>query len=241
MDRGVSRETIELEKFVVVAIDGPTGVGKSTLARKLASQWGFLYVDTGAMFRCLALKWKALGSPEEEEEVLKTLGKGTHISFSATGQVFCDEKEVSNEIRTEEISRLASRISKFGVVREVLKQQQRQLVAETEGQNAYSGAVLEGRDIGTVVVPDATIKFFVDADSEIRAQRRTDQLLEQGQQADYVEVLAALRERDLQDQTRAIAPLKPAEDAIIVDTTHLTPEQVLEQMSDEILNTAYSG
>jgi len=240
MDRGVSRETIELEKFVVVAIDGPTGVGKSTLARKLASQWGFLYVDTGAMFRCLALKWKALGSPEEEE-VLKTLGKGTHISFSATGQVFCDEKEVSNEIRTEEISRLASRISKFGVVREVLKQQQRQLVAETEGQNAYSGAVLEGRDIGTVVVPDATIKFFVDADSEIRAQRRTDQLLEQGQQADYVKVLAALRERDLQDQTRAIAPLKPAEDAIIVDTTHLTPEQVLEQMSDEILNTAYSG
>ena len=240
MDRGVSRETIELEKFVVVAIDGPTGVGKSTLARKLASQWGFLYVDTGAMFRCLALKWKALGSPEEEE-VLKTLGKGTHISFSATGQVFCDEKEVSNEIRTEEISRLASRISKFGVVREVLKQQQRQLVAETEGQNAYSGAVLEGRDIGTVVVPDATIKFFVDTDSEIRAQRRTDQLLEQGQQADYVKVLAALRERDLQDQTRAIAPLKPAEDAIIVDTTHLTPEQVLEQMSDEILNTAYSG
>ena len=240
MDRSVSRETIELEKFVVVAIDGPTGVGKSTLARKLASQWGFLYMDTGAMFRCLALKWKALGSPEEEE-VLKTLGKGTHISFSATGQVFCDEKEVSNEIRTEEISRLASRISKFGVVREVLKQQQRQLVAETEGQNAYSGAVLEGRDIGTVVVPDATIKFFVDADSEIRAQRRTDQLLEQGQQADYVEVLAALRERDLQDQTRAIAPLKPAEDAIIVDTTHLTPEQVLEQMSDEILNTAYSG
>ena len=240
MDRSVSRETIELEKFVVVAIDGPTGGGKSTLARKLASQWGFLYADTGAMFRCLALKWKALGSPEEDE-ALQMLGDGTHISFATTGQVFCNEQDVSNEIRTEEISRLASRISKFGVVREVLKQQQRQLVAETEGQNAYSGAVLEGRDIGTVVVPDATIKFFVDADSEIRAQRRTDQLLEQGQQADYVEVLAALRERDLQDQTRAIAPLKPAEDAIIVDTTHLTPEQVLEQMSDEILNTAYSG
>ena len=229
-----------LNKFIVVAIDGPTGVGKSTLARKLADRWRFLYVDTGAMFRCLALKWKALEHPEEDE-ALQMLGDNTHIAFSVAGQVICDDQSVSTEIRTEEISRLASRISKFGVVREVLKQQQRQLVAETEGQNAYSGAVLEGRDIGTVGVPDATIKFFFDADSEIRAQRRTDQLLEQGQQADYVEVLAALRERDLQDQTRAIAPLKPAEDAIIVDTTHLTPEQVLEQMSDEILNTAYSG
>jgi len=147
---------------------------------------------------------------------------------------------VSTEIRTEEISKLASRISKFGVIREVMKRQQRQLVTETKKQQVYSGAVLEGRDIGTVVLPDATIKFFVDADPKIRAQRRTDQLLEQGQQVDYTEVLKALQERDQQDLNRAIAPLKPAEDAVLVDTTQLTPEQVLEQMSDQILHSAHS-
>ena len=154
--------------------------------------------------------------------------------------MICDDQSVSTEIRTEEISKLASRISKFGVIREVMKRQQRQLVTETKKQQVYSGAVLEGRDIGTVVLPDATIKFFVDADPKIRAQRRTDQLLEQGQQVDYTEVLKALQERDQQDLNRAIAPLKQAEDAVLVDTTQLTPEQVLEQMSDQILHSAHS-
>ena len=228
-----------LNKFIVVAIDGPTGVGKSTLARKLADRWRFLYVDTGAMFRCLALKWKALEHPEEDE-ALQMLGDNTHIAFSVVGQVICDDQDVSTEIRTEEIYKLASRISKFGVIREVMKRQQCQLVTETKKQQVYSGAVLEGRDIGTVVLPDATIKFFVDADPKIRAQRRTDQLLEQGQQVDYTEVLKALQERDQQDLNRAIAPLKQAEDAVLVDTTQLTPEQVLEQMSDQILHSAHS-
>ena len=239
MDRVFHVKQQGLNKFIVVAIDGPTGVGKSTLARKLADRWRFLYVDTGAMFRCLALKWKALEHPEEDE-ALQMLGDNTHIAFSAAGRVLCDEQEVSAEIRTEEISRLASRVSKFEVIREVMKQQQRQLVAETKMQQVYSGAVLEGRDIGTVVLPDATIKFFVDADPKIRAQRRTDQLLEHGQHADYIEVFNAIQERDQQDQTRAIAPLKPAEDAVLVDTTQLTPEQVLEQMSDQIFNLAHS-
>ena len=239
MDRVFHVKQQGLNKFIVVAIDGPTGVGKSTLARKLADRWRFLYVDTGAMFRCLALKWKALEHPEEDE-ALQMLGDNTHIAFSAAGRVFCDGQEVSAEIRTEEISRLASRVSKFEVIREVMKQQQRQLVAETKMQQVYSGAVLEGRDIGTVVLPDATIKFFVDADPKIRAQRRTDQLLEQGQQVDYTEVLKALQERDQQDLNRAIAPLKQAEDAVLVDTTQLTPEQVLEQMSDQILHSAHS-
>jgi cytidylate kinase len=239
MDRVFHVKQQGLNKFIVVAIDGPTGVGKSTLARKLADRWRFLYVDTGAMFRCLALKWKALEHPEEDE-ALQMLGDNTHIAFSVVGQVICDDQDVSTEIRTEEISKLASRISKFGVIREVMKRQQRQLVTETKKQQVYSGAVLEGRDIGTVVLPDATIKFFVDADPKIRAQRRTDQLLEQGQQVDYTEVLKALQERDQQDLNRAIAPLKQAEDAVLVDTTQLTPEQVLEQMSDQILHSAHS-
>ena len=239
MDRVFHVKQQGLNKFIVVAIDGPTGVGKSTLARKLADRWRFLYVDTGAMFRCLALKWKALEHPEEDE-ALQMLGDSTHIAFSVAGQVICDDQDVSTEIRTEEISKLASRISKFGVIREVMKRQQRQLVTETKKQQVYSGAVLEGRDIGTVVLPDATIKFFVDADPKIRAQRRTDQLLEQGQQVDYTEVLKALQERDQQDLNRAIAPLKQAEDAVLVDTTQLTPEQVLEQMSDQILHSAHS-
>lgn len=238
MDRVFHVKQSTLSQFVTVAIDGPTGVGKSTIARRLADQWGLLYVDTGAMFRCLALKWKALGSPEEEK-ILRQIGDSTHIVFTAAGQVFCDEKDVSAKIRTEEISKLASKISRFGAIREVMKQQQRQLVAETEKQCLYAGAVLEGRDIGTVVLPSATIKFFVDADPEVRARRRTDQLLSQGQDTDYMEVLEALKLRDQQDRNRAIAPLKPADDAVLVDTTQLTPEQVLGQMSDHINHTAH--
>ena len=211
MDRVFHVKQSTLSQFVTVAIDGPTGVGKSTIARRLAEQWGLLYVDTGAMFRCLALKWKALGSPEEEE-ILRQIGDSTHIVFTAAGKIFCDEKDVSAEIRTEEISKLASKISRFGAIREVMKQQQRQLVAKTEKQCLYAGAVLEGRDIGTVVCPNAEVKIFI---------------------------TEALKLRDQQDRNRVIAPLNPADDAVLVDTTQLTPEQVLGQMSDHINHTAH--
>ena len=216
--------------FKIIAIDGPTGVGKSTIARQLADKLDCLYVDTGAMFRCLAWSWAAQDCPESEES-LEKLGDQTRIVF-ANEKVICNETDVTQEIRTEQISAQASKISCFTSIREVMKKQQRALVEEVRRSESYQGAVLEGRDIGTVVFPAADFKFYVDASPEIRAKRRLLQLRERKEDADYEKILTDLRKRDYQDQNRKIARLKPAEEAIIIDTARLCVEDVLGYLLD---------
>jgi cytidylate kinase len=215
--------------FVVVALDGPTGVGKSTIARALAERQGFLYVNTGAMFRCLAWKWQQLGCPENVEE-LTALGSQTRIEMRPDGRIFCDGAEVTTAIRTEEISALASKVSQFSPIRQALKTQQRHLVASAREQAEAQGAVLEGRDIGTVVLPDAECKFFVEASAGVRAQRRFAELQQRDANVRYEDVLQALEQRDAQDRNRTEAPLVPADDAILIDTSHLNIEQVLQEL-----------
>jgi cytidylate kinase len=219
--------------FKIIAIDGPTGVGKSTIARQLSGKLDCFYVDTGAMFRCLAWSWVAKGCPESGES-LEKLGEQTRILFE-NEKVICNDTDVTQKIRTERISAQASKISRFPMIREVMKKQQRVLVEEVRRSESYQGAVLEGRDIGTVVFPAAEFKFYVDASPEIRAKRRLLQLQERDEEVNYEEILTALTKRDFQDQNRKEAPLKPAEDAIIVDTGMMSAEEVLEHLLDCVL------
>ena len=218
--------------FKIIAIDGPAGVGKSTIAHKLAAELSCVYVDTGAMFRCLALSWGKQGCPKSDLS-LQELGDQTRIYFKDE-KTFCDEIDVTDEIRSENISSLASRISLFPSIREVMKKKQRSLVKEECESGNYKGAVLEGRDIGTVVFPDADHKFYVDASPEIRAERRYLQLREQDVDADFQEILSALVERDHQDKSRSIAPLSAAEDAIIIDTGNMSIDEVMQHLLENV-------
>ena len=214
---------------MIIAIDGPSAVGKSTIACKLAEKLGCLYVDTGAMFRCLAWRWERQGCPQSDD-ALQELGNHTQIVFE-NKNVICNGNDVTDEIRTELISSLASKISSISSIREVMKNQQRTLVEKVRKSGSYLGAVLEGRDIGTIVFPEAEFKFFVNASPEIRAKRRMLQLQGCGEDAIYEKILTSLLKRDFQDQNRKVAPLKPAEDSLIVDTGNMSADQVLEHLS----------
>ena len=218
--------------FIIIAIDGPSGVGKSTIARKLATEISCVYVDTGAMFRCLALSWGKQGCPESDYS-LKKLGDETRIYFE-DGKTFCDEVDVTDEIRSEDISSLASKISLFPSIREVMKKKQRALVKEECEAGNYKGAVLEGRDIGTVVFPSADYKYYLDASPEIRADRRYLQLQGQNVDLDFKKILSAIRERDHQDKNRILAPLKAAEDAITIDTGNMNIDEVMKHLLKDV-------
>ena len=219
--------------FKIIAIDGPTGSGKSTIARLLAQEKQFLYVDTGAMFRCLAYVWKQKGM-NECDAVLQRLGRDTKIRFEPGDKVFCNGMDVSDAIRKEEFSQMASQISRFSAIRLSLKEQQRLIVGDAKRAGKYQGVVLEGRDIGTVVFPEATFKFFLDGDKHVRAQRRHQQLQAQGEDVPFEEIFNALETRDVHDSTRELAPLLPAKDAIHVDSTNLSIPQVLKMISEQI-------
>ncbi|MGK5095401.1 (d)CMP kinase [Deltaproteobacteria bacterium TL4] len=219
--------------FIIVAIDGPTGVGKSTIAKRLAQSIKFLYVDTGAMFRCIAWKWKQQNCSQQESFLQKLVAE-TEIEFKPDDIIFCDQTDVSLLIRSEEISILASKISQFPTIRDSMKMQQRQLVERAKKSHNYGGSVMEGRDIGTVVFPNANFKFFVDANPDVRAKRRYDQLSGKGQFVVYEDVFDALIQRDQEDRNRPVAPLKAATDAIVIDTSTLSIEQVLEVMIKHI-------
>ena len=218
--------------FIIIAIDGPSGVGKSTIARKLAAELCCVYVDTGAMFRCLALSWEKQGCPESDLS-LKKLGDQTSIYFE-DGKTFCDEVDVTDEIRSEDISLLASKISLFPSIREVMKKKQRALVKDECESGNFKGAVLEGRDIGTVVFPFADQKFFIDASPEIRAERRYLQLRKQDINSDFQVILSSILERDHQDKNRSIAPLRAAEDALIIDTGKLNIDEVMQHLLESV-------
>jgi CMP/dCMP kinase len=207
----------------IVAIDGPAGAGKSTVARQLAARLGFSMIDTGAIYRSVALAALEAGIAWDDDQGLRgLLDKGLRLGFQGD-RVSLAGRDVSEEIRAPAISRGASVVSARPVVREKLLQLQRDL-----GRNAPKGAVLEGRDIGTVVFPDAEVKFFLTATDEARALRRHAELSEKGLTVDLPEVLADQRRRDKDDTERAIAPLKPAPDALLVDTTGLDLAEVIE-------------
>ena len=213
----------------IVAIDGPAGAGKSTVARELARRLGFSMIDTGAIYRSVALSARRAGiSWDDDEGLRRLLDAGLGVTFlpvpRAEQRVLLHGQDISAAIRTPEISRGASVVSARKVVREKLLGLQRQL-----GSATTRGAVLEGRDIGTVVFPEATVKFFLTASDEARAQRRHSELSEKGLQVPFLEVLTDQRRRDKDDMERELAPLKPAPDALLVDTTGLDLAEVVER------------
>lgn len=208
---------------MIITIDGPAGSGKSTIAKMIAKELGFTYIDTGAMYRAVALKIKRSGvDPDDPLSVVKVL-QSTQIDLipSENGvKVFLDGEDVSGLIRTEEIGKLASKIARHPQVRKILVRMQRKL-----GEKAKN-AVLEGRDTGTVIFPDADIKFFFTASPEVRAERRFKELKEKGINVNYSDILKEIKERDRLDETREDSPLRPAEDAVIIDTTGKSLHQV---------------
>ncbi|TLM68408.1 MAG: (d)CMP kinase [Deltaproteobacteria bacterium] len=210
----------------IVAIDGPSGVGKSTLSKLLARELGFVNLDTGAMYRAVALAASRRGVDPEDDVALGRLAAGIVIDFvrNAGGErVLLDGEDVSAAIRTPEISLLTSKVSACAAVREALVRRQRELCAR-------GGFVLEGRDIGTVVFPDAEIKFFLVASPEERGRRRFLELQAKGTPVDLARTIAEVEARDQADSRRSHSPLRQADDAVAIDTTAMGIEQVLAAM-----------
>lgn len=207
--------------MVNIAIDGPAGAGKSTLARAAAKEFGYIYVDTGALYRAVGLAVRESGGDAKDESQITPLLKCLNVSIrfiNSEQRVFLGERDVSSLIRTPEISMAASDVSAHKAVRDFLFDLQRTIAREND-------CVMDGRDIGTVVLPDAEVKIFLTASPEERANRRYTELAEKGQAVSYEDVFAEVRKRDEQDSMRKIAPLKPAADAVILDTTGKTLEQ----------------
>jgi cytidylate kinase len=218
-------------KRLTIAIDGPSGAGKSTVGRALAKRLRYLYIDTGAMYRAVALKVKEKALVLGDESKLSALVSSLHITFVGKGKetaVLCNGKDVTKAIRSPEMSRLASDVSRKKVVREALVRKQREMA--TGG-----GAVLEGRDIGTVVFPDAEIKFYLDANAEERGRRRFKELAEKGMTVDFNDTLEEVRKRDHNDMSRAISPLRKAEDAFFIDSTGRTVQEIVEEMVQRVM------
>ncbi len=216
-----------MAKTYAIAIDGPAGAGKSTIAKRLAKELGYYYVDTGAIYRTVAYFLDLLGvSPKDADGVERYIDELTiQITYDETGKqhMIMNGMDVSDEIRTQDISQKASLVSAHAVVREVLLDMQREVARQ-------HNVIMDGRDIGTVVLPNATAKIFLTATPEVRAKRRTDELVAKGQQADFAQTLKDIKQRDHQDTTRPIAPLKQADDAVLLDTSELNIEQVLAEM-----------
>ena len=209
-----------------IAMDGPVGAGKSTIADEVARRLGVLHLDTGAMYRAVGLSALRHGLDIADEEAVTRLCEGLTIGMAHDGQgqrTLVDGEDVTGDIRTEEVSMAASKVATYGGVRRAMVAAQQRMAAETD-------MLLDGRDIGTRVLPDATIKIFLTADARERARRRWLQLREKGVETNLEEVLEDLRRRDEQDSHRAIDPLRAAEDAVIVDSTGLTFEQTVDKI-----------
>jgi len=216
-------------KTISVAIDGPAGAGKSTIARRLAAELGYRYVDTGAIYRTVAYFMDLWGvSPKDVDGVNRYIDELTvEIEYDEDGlqHMIMNGMDVTKDIRTPDISQKASLISAHACVRDMLLDMQRELAEQ-------NNVVMDGRDIGTVVLPHATVKIFLTASPEVRAKRRCDELSAKGQKVDYNKVLKDIQQRDYQDTHREIAPLKMSRDSIKVDTSDMTIEEVLEKLKD---------
>ena len=220
----VKNETNE-NKVFAVAIDGPASAGKSTVAKELASLFGLIHVDTGAMFRAIGLKALRLGIDPTNETAIEPMLQDTVVTIEhvdSAQHIFLDGEDVNGLIRTEEVSQAASNVSTLPSVREKLLELQRELAKK-------QSLVMDGRDICTVVLPDARFKFYITASAEVRAQRRYNEYEQKGKLdgMTYEDVLREIEERDYRDMNREYAPLRPAEDAVFVDTSEMSIKQVL--------------
>lgn len=210
----------------VVAIDGPAGTGKSTVARGLASRLGSRYLDTGAMYRVVTLAVLRAGVDLDDADGIAAVADGVELSVESGpdgDRAFLGGEDVSREIRGDEVTGAVSAVAAVAAVRS-------RLVALQQTAAGSGGVVVEGRDIGTVVLPDADVKIFLTASPEVRAQRRNEQNIAAGQRDDYAGVLADVLRRDELDSTRAVSPLRPADDAVIVDTGDMNQEQVIDHL-----------
>ena len=210
-----------MEKKISIAVDGPAGAGKSTIARRLAKEMGYRYVDTGAIYRTAAYFMDLWGvSPKDVDGVNRYIDELTvGITYDDAGKqhMLMNGMDVTEDIRTQEISQKASLISAHAVVRDVLLDMQREMAEQYD-------VVMDGRDIGSVVLPKATVKIFLTASPEVRARRRYNELVEKGQKANYEQVLKEVQQRDYQDTHREIAPLKMCRDSVKVDTSEMSLE-----------------
>ena len=215
---------------IVITVDGPSGAGKGTLCHALADKLGFDFLDSGAIYRILALAALKQQIDFEDATALAELGRRLEVKFVPQGnevQVILDGENVGDQIRTAQAGQNASKIAIYPKVREALLQRQRDFSSE-------KGLIADGRDMGTIVFPHAQIKFFLDASAEERTKRRVKQLQEKGFNANFDEILAEIKERDFRDRNRPIAPLVPAKDAVILDSTHLSIEDVIQQALEHI-------
>ncbi len=220
-----------MNKFYSIAVDGPSGAGKSTLSRRCASAFGFIYVDTGAIYRSLGLAAYRKGiNRENEAEVMAILPETeVKMAYDENGEqrMYLNGEDVSAEIRLPEISACASQVSAHARVREYLLEMQRKMARE-------NSVIMDGRDIGTVVLPDANLKIFLTASSEARAQRRLLELQQKGVDTSFEQVLHDIKQRDKCDSERAAAPLKAAADSVLVDTSELDFEQSFQKLCEVI-------
>ena len=206
-----------------VAVDGPAGAGKSTIAKLVAKKMGYIYVDTGAMYRGLAIHFLKKGVNPEEKEAVVEACRDAEVTIgyeSGVQQIYLNGENVTDMLRTEEVGNMASRTSAIPEVREKLLELQRSLAREKD-------VIMDGRDIGTNILPDADVKIYLTASVETRAKRRYDELKEKGESCDLEEIARDIKDRDERDMTREIAPLKKAEDAVLVDSSDMTIEEVV--------------
>lgn len=208
---------------LIVAIDGPAGSGKGTITQKVGEKLGLINIDTGAMFRCVTLNIIQEKVSLDEEEKIKEILRNIEIDLKENEEVFLNGRDVSKTIREEEVTKMVSPVSVIPMVREKMLTLQRQMA---EGKNV----IMEGRDIGTVVFPNADVKIYLDASPEERARRRVKQNQEKGINSSYEEVLRNIMDRDQRDLNREIAPLKQAEDAIYIDSSNMTIDEVVNKI-----------
>ena len=204
-----------------VAIDGPAGAGKSTIAKRVAKERDFIYIDTGAMFRAMAIHFLRCGIAANDHAKISEAVEDVNVTISYVNgeqQVFLNGENVTGQLRTEEVGNMASASSVNGDVRKKLLELQRKLAAS-------ANVVMDGRDIGTVVLPNADVKVYLTASVEVRAQRRYKELIEKGQNADLEQIKKDIEERDYRDMNREIAPLRQAEDAVLIDSSYMTIEE----------------